>query len=748
MKSIFHQLRSFRLGYTEERPYPWKWTTPIVLSAFVLISAFLAALNVPLSAYNIVQEFTYHPNDTLPAVALSSLVPSYTIVDAFDGLDEAKPVSSFSYYNNPLSEGCDVTNVTINFSITREVDISSWYPQYETLVGITCRVPTLFHLVWPGGPTINPGAGFSLYENIPDLMINDLGYIFSDWIGYDNTTWVNISMTAHACCRCDPAGSPETTTLLGPLCSSAPPQFMVTEAYFTFEGPDGILAPSGTVHPLMSTEALEKLAGQPGNVSTPDFTSAFQNIFQVLYHLVRVDLGVILDNQIYDSPQMYNLSIMPTNVPASWGSSSANESRAMTSNSTLMAQWRQRVAFYQNSDHVPTMDYLRPVPRLKPLGSAITSVFVSTFVMLSTLWTIFSLGAGALARCTAPARQQLSPPADSHETISGDSHSGWHMGTSSSFAFDKDPAPMHIRLEHLKDDMGRMKLDMGGMKHDMREMKHMMQLLLEKQGLMDDRLDHDLKEYDAAQRQTPPHAPAPHYRPAADINQHVRSARIAQRGRSCTRDPPSSPARISHTTGHRQHPASRYPSALHRIDTRPSTLHDTFPALRSATGHQPPQHPGTRRIHTLRTYTCASDASLLRREEWVCTTVSHSRTIPPAGTDANSETTVRHFEAVASHLVSIPASPPHLSSFPHVPLPPPPASLGMTPSLHVISPLPFSPPSNQNNSNMKKQKGDSPPPSPPLTRSTLFPTRIQLTCARTSASQVHTESKERREVTS
>ncbi|KAJ7861424.1 hypothetical protein B0H14DRAFT_3617556 [Mycena olivaceomarginata] len=102
-----------------------------MLGAFFLISAFLAALNVPLSAYSIVQEFTYRPNDTLPATAPSRLVPlmfqqsavtftpqlltvgdvirlngslyDYTIVDAF-----TKPVSSFSYYNNPFSEGCDV----------------------------------------------------------------------------------------------------------------------------------------------------------------------------------------------------------------------------------------------------------------------------------------------------------------------------------------------------------------------------------------------------------------------------------------------------------------------------------------------------------------------------------------------------------------------------------------------------------------------------------------------------------------
>jgi hypothetical protein len=125
-----------------------------------------------------------------------------------------------------------------------------------------------------------------------------------------------------------------------------------------------------------------------------------KNVFQVIYHLVRLDLGVILDNQIYNTPQMVNLTIMPGNDPNGWGSSSANYLRAATSNSTVMAQWRQRVAFFKNSNRVPVMDYLRPVPRLKSLGSAITSVFVSTFAMLSALWTIFSLGAGALARRT------------------------------------------------------------------------------------------------------------------------------------------------------------------------------------------------------------------------------------------------------------------------------------------------------------------------------------------------------------
>jgi hypothetical protein len=181
---------------------------------------------------------------------------------------------------------------------------------------------------------------------------------------------------------------------------------MATEAQFltTESGPVILANPVVMTQPAMSTGVLERLAGDLPNVTESVFNSLFQNIFQAIYHFVRLDLGIVVDNQIYSSPQMFNLSIMPANIPpnlySGYYSPSAIDLRAATSNSTLMAQWRQRVAFYQNSDRVPIMDYLRPVPRLKPLASSITSVFVSTFAMLSVLWTIFSLGASALARRT------------------------------------------------------------------------------------------------------------------------------------------------------------------------------------------------------------------------------------------------------------------------------------------------------------------------------------------------------------
>ncbi|KAJ7893175.1 hypothetical protein B0H14DRAFT_3427656 [Mycena olivaceomarginata] len=67
---------SLQLGYTVQRPYLWRWTTPIVVCAILLLSAALAEINVPLSAYETVQEVTSCPNDTLPSLPMSNFIPS------------------------------------------------------------------------------------------------------------------------------------------------------------------------------------------------------------------------------------------------------------------------------------------------------------------------------------------------------------------------------------------------------------------------------------------------------------------------------------------------------------------------------------------------------------------------------------------------------------------------------------------------------------------------------------------------
>ncbi|KAF8144754.1 hypothetical protein K438DRAFT_1873248 [Mycena galopus ATCC 62051] len=422
---LFKGIASFRLGYAEQRPYPWRWTTPIVLCVFFLICPFLAAINVPLSAYNIIQEATYRPNDSLPSLPLSNILPSilqnptgdfapqlltvgdvfilnnsifnYTISEAFNGPDLATPISSFPYYNNPLSDNCDVTNITLNL-------VNNWESQPQLSGSITCRIPTPFYLTWRGFPPQGADATWDEMQILPSLLMEDLVSGTGPSLGYDigNYREVDIGFTTHPCCDCAAvlAGSAlETTSLLQPPCSSNPVQFIAI-------GPPSSALISIPLDPVGLFSLLVDLPlnitalvreGQFSNITQDieDFSAIFQNLFQVVYHLVRLDLGVILDNQIYNSPQMFNRSIAGSNRPNLFWF--ADFARGATSDASVMAQWQKEVELFKTSDHVPVMEYLRSIPRIKPLGSAITSVFVSTFAMLSVLWTIFSVIAGALA---------------------------------------------------------------------------------------------------------------------------------------------------------------------------------------------------------------------------------------------------------------------------------------------------------------------------------------------------------------
>ncbi|KAJ7455520.1 hypothetical protein FB451DRAFT_1564935 [Mycena latifolia] len=409
---IFRGIILYRLGYSPQRPYPWRWTTPIVLCAFLVLTGVLTAINVPLSAYNIEQQPTFRPNDTLPPLPFSKMVPdilqdttggftpqtisvgdriqlnnsifNFTIVEAFDVLNNNQPISSFAYYNNPFSDGCDVTNLTAEIRNNTEAPIIEY--NLELTATVRCRIPTSFTLLWSAivGPPLPLGT--PAREDLNSLT-QDLAIVSTIWAKQSGL--ITYKIDVEPCCACsavastgaNPAG--ESFDPVQPPCSSLPVNPAVSVTTSTF--PVGVEASGGIGGPPMDT--------------------LFQNTLQSLYHLVRLELGLIFENQIYAFPEMYNRSISTAFIPpALFGGqvqpvdySAANDSRRSTSNSTVMAQWQESLRIFNDSNRVPVMPYLRPTPRLKPLGSAITSVFVSTFAMLSVLWTIFSIIAGAVA---------------------------------------------------------------------------------------------------------------------------------------------------------------------------------------------------------------------------------------------------------------------------------------------------------------------------------------------------------------
>ncbi|KAJ7655538.1 hypothetical protein B0H17DRAFT_1146374 [Mycena rosella] len=342
---------SYRLGYSLQRPYPGRWTTPVVLGVFILLAAALAAINVPLSAYDMDQESTFRPNDTLPPRPFSSLIPEilqhptggfspqmltvgntiqfnnsvfkFNITAAFNELDNTQPVSSFSYYNNPFSGGCDVMAVTV-----------------------TCRIPTLFTLEW------NPSSAWlgllnPAQENLV-LFAEDLDLGFQIWTpGYNRTSITDFAVTVEPCCNCaaEPSQAAEASmdqdgaSLLPnhPPCSSLPARFVVTEGDLFLQTSSE--AGDFNLPGVNNTNIFEdpSLRDEAPDALWSELNTLLKNTFQSLYHLVRMELGVILENQIYASPEMYNNSISDVSVDSAlehYPPTSANTSRLATTNAT------------------------------------------------------------------------------------------------------------------------------------------------------------------------------------------------------------------------------------------------------------------------------------------------------------------------------------------------------------------------------------------------------------------------------
>ncbi|KAJ7841409.1 hypothetical protein B0H13DRAFT_1910307, partial [Mycena leptocephala] len=304
---------------------------------------------LPLSAYEIVQEFTYFPNATLAALPMSSIIPSflhaptatfapvnlnigqtfrlnnsiftYTIASAFDAVDNGKPVFSFPYYNNPFSNSCDVANITA--TVGRNFGESKAYQYYVYAISgfVTCTSPTLFQMTW----------GLPVHGGLDLLPLLD--YFGADLscrvgVGAEASGNIAVTVTARPCCNCSGTVSDadiklESANLLQPPCSTQPARFIGLTG--SVQNTAAVKAPWGVPYTRAGPNTTDLFAGldpayRQGYIASHDLSAletTFQNLFQVSYHLIRRDLGVILENQINSSPEMFNRSIAPVEVPQS-----------------------------------------------------------------------------------------------------------------------------------------------------------------------------------------------------------------------------------------------------------------------------------------------------------------------------------------------------------------------------------------------------------------------------------------------
>ncbi|KAJ6528242.1 hypothetical protein DFH09DRAFT_1413694 [Mycena vulgaris] len=488
---VYRQIVSYKLGYSPQRPYPWRWTTPISLSVFLFLASVLAVINVPLSAYELHQESTFRPNDTLPPLPFYNLIPKilqhptdtfmpqiltvgdkiklnrslfeYTIFAAFDRNENpTQTTPAFSYYNNPFSDGCDVIRMSAGITLDSEDQ------QVQLTIVVSCSRPTSFVMSWTGiesrSSRIFPPSTNLAFNDLRNFAYN-LRTGLASW--YQSPSTPGSTGRGHLTLFVAPRCYHRVNiSLAQPPCSFLP---MVLERFaldFSCAPPASDRVCGET--PKIGTSTIESIAQiAPESIclapNTPmaHLGMLLENIFQSLYHIVRLDLGLVLDNQIYLFPEMYNLSISPVYDPNA-------VFRSPLSKAAFTTEWLDSVRKSTRNDRVPIMPYLRPVPRLKPRATALTSVFVSTFAMLSVLWTIFNVIVGAF----------VPSPTENADTqrvkVTEQSESGSHLGrdlenqtggveleelnSSEASVYTPDPVPKEsplVMLEHLRANSNR-----------------------------------------------------------------------------------------------------------------------------------------------------------------------------------------------------------------------------------------------------------------------------------------------------
>ncbi|KAK6981534.1 hypothetical protein R3P38DRAFT_3459982 [Favolaschia claudopus] len=331
---------------------------------------------------------------------LNNSLANFTLTGVYDRMNGGTPVSTFSYFNNPFSDGCDISNMSIYYDgqFSPMVIITMTPFSAKLSAQINCDFPvTRLTMTWEG--IVTNELGNQLRNNILDDLFTSITLDLLKML----ITYLDVSEYS-VIPACPDHSNPNTNSTCLRL---QPSEFRAT--YFRLvSGNESVYYPSKDQTQsddslILPVPSIPGVAWDPADVS-----AIIQNMFQMAFHYLRLQMGVVHPNLIYASAELYNHSILPVApllVMFDPYLASVNRSRAAMANETYFAQMREIVHLYNTSDRVPVMEYSRTVPKLKPLGSAMTSVFVSTFAMLSTIWAIFSLIAGVLAKMYADRRE-------------------------------------------------------------------------------------------------------------------------------------------------------------------------------------------------------------------------------------------------------------------------------------------------------------------------------------------------------
>ncbi|KIY71225.1 hypothetical protein CYLTODRAFT_419078 [Cylindrobasidium torrendii FP15055 ss-10] len=403
----------FRLQSPISRPYPWRWLTPVALFAFLLLSVLFTLINIPLSAYELSPQFTNNPNDTDTGNPWWRLIPSgfqaggpdrdfepytvsvgdivrpkgsaynYKVTDARGWnaeTNESTKITSFSYYNTPLNTSCDISSLWTGF------ENSSTLTGFDAKVQLGCWDPagTPFTLEWSATENDMTSSRYnnskrSDYMWLWTLFLDDLQDTLRDGS-------VEVGRVGLGACF--------------PQCDSSYPPF--NNSWADFQNQDKTPMQYGNVpiflkdHLPCSTQKRKvSFCDRYNNdyIHRPDY---LHNVIQVLYHSVRLNLGIVTPDNILGSKELFLQAIQfDEDDNQFWTQQIIDHINGKSIASKLDFQIsEENLAKSYAIEHTIPFPYLKNVWHPKPIGSAIISVYASTFTIIALLWTVFHLIAG------------------------------------------------------------------------------------------------------------------------------------------------------------------------------------------------------------------------------------------------------------------------------------------------------------------------------------------------------------------
>ena len=411
-------------NYSLQRPYPFKWFTPVAITGGLILLGILSILNFVSSSYTYTVKYVKNPNTTVsdgglyshwPSLLTSSVVTSckpanfpfnaqlftnqtgltWTVTSVTQDNDSPQALSSLPYQNNRL-EHCNASGILMSFQ-EGTTPFTPW--DIESQVFVTCEILGSVGLLKVNMTAIYDLNSLESQQEVMgkrDVFVasnrkDKASMYWAEWLGMG--LWYELNMKVwNATTECSPRPNRGTAAFI-----TVAAQKNIVELDF-FNVTFGFSVNGDWVndkyqkylsHPI-SIKDLEQLSRSNSTRAQPRIWSQADAFAKVLYSTVLTDLGqtqLPMQSNIFTNASVLDRFIKQMNDHAG-----ADFQFLREKTYTAVQRGPRSSGPLEVTPSVIVTRYLCQVPVQKPIGAIFISVLLADLVFLHTAWQVYKFG--------------------------------------------------------------------------------------------------------------------------------------------------------------------------------------------------------------------------------------------------------------------------------------------------------------------------------------------------------------------